>query len=30
MHTINENIELVDKYPFLWPRYLNSESFGKK
>ena len=30
MLTIEQNKELVDKYPFLWPRYLNSDDFGQK
>ena len=30
MLTIEQNKELVDKYPFLWPRYLNNDDFGQK
>ena len=30
MLTVEQNKELVDKYPFLWPRYLNSDNFGEK
>lgn len=30
MLTVEQNKELVDKYPFLWPRYLDNENFGKK
>lgn len=30
MLTVEQNIELVNKYPFLWPRYLNSDNFGEK
>lgn len=30
MLTVEQNKELVDKYPFLWPRYLNSDDFGER
>lgn len=30
MLTAEQNKELIDKYPFLWPRYLDSYYFGEK